>query len=149
MNGSLGTGTLRKARRASTRLTRPCMSCWTARRAKNKREKASHVSVKPWVQKSRTHQFIVLHRPRAPKFGKPPALALKRPAFHLLIRHKMQRAVTDAHGLSACVSGTILAHPGVTVTGGVAVVVGKWLRSALVSATARTAARAQASGQVA
>jgi len=52
-------------------------------------------------------------------------------------------------GLSACVSGTILAHPGVTVAGGIAVVVGKWLRSALDSATARTAARAQASGQVA
>jgi len=52
-------------------------------------------------------------------------------------------------GLSACVSGTILAHPGVTVAGGIAIVVGKWLRSALDSATARTAARAQASGQVA
>ena len=52
-------------------------------------------------------------------------------------------------GLSACVSGTILAHPGMTVAGGIAVVVGKWLRSALDSATARDAARAQASGQVA
>ena len=45
-------------------------------------------------------------------------------------------------GLSACVSGTILAHPGVTFAGGIAVVVGKWLRRALDSATARVAARA-------
>jgi hypothetical protein len=65
--------------------------------SKNKREKASHVSVTPWAQKSRTHQFIVLHRSRAPEFGKPPPLALKRPAFHLLICHKLQHAVTDAH----------------------------------------------------
>ena len=55
------------------------------------------VSLTPWVQKRRTHQFIVLHRPRAPEFGKPPPLALKGPVFHLLICHKLQRAVTDAH----------------------------------------------------
>ncbi|KAH9958380.1 hypothetical protein BJV74DRAFT_753057, partial [Russula compacta] len=32
-------------------------------------------------------------------------------------------------GISACVNGTILAHPAVKVAAGVAVAVGKWLRS--------------------
>jgi hypothetical protein len=52
-------------------------------------------------------------------------------------------------GVSAYASGTILAHPGVTIAGAIAVTVGKWLRSALDSATARAAERAQPSGQAA
>jgi hypothetical protein len=45
-------------------------------------------------------------------------------------------------GVSACAAGTIFAHPAVTVAGGIAVVVGKWLRAAIQSATANGAAQA-------
>ena len=51
-------------------------------------------------------------------------------------------------GVSACASGTILAHPAVTIAGGIAVVVGRWLRRALNSTTALAAAQAHAGGQV-
>ena len=44
-----------------------------------------------------TYQLIVLHSPLAPEFGKPLLFALKRPALHLFICHKLQRAVTHAH----------------------------------------------------
>ncbi len=50
-------------------------------------------------------------------------------------------------GVTAWVSGTIIAHPAVTVAGGVAVAVGKWLRSALNSAAAKRAAQARLRGQ--
>jgi hypothetical protein len=40
-------------------------------------------------------------------------------------------------GFTACASGTILAHPAVSVAGAVAVAIGKWFRTALNSATAR------------
>ncbi|KAH9964810.1 hypothetical protein BJV74DRAFT_786271 [Russula compacta] len=46
-------------------------------------------------------------------------------------------------GISACVNGTILAHPAVKVAAGVAVAVGKWLRSAASKATTQ----AQSTGQ--
>jgi len=49
-------------------------------------------------------------------------------------------------GVSACASGTILAHPAVTVAGAIAVTVGNWLRNELNSATARAAARAEPGG---
>ena len=54
-------------------------------------------------------------------------------------------------GVSASVRGTILAHPAVTIAGGIAVAVGRQLRRALNSAAALAAAQAQAqaSGQVA
>jgi len=39
-------------------------------------------------------------------------------------------------GVAACASGTILAHPAVTLAGGIAVAVGRWLRRALNSAAA-------------
>jgi hypothetical protein len=42
-------------------------------------------------------------------------------------------------GFSALVNGMVLAHPGVTFAGAIAVVVGKWLRSKLDSAAARAA----------
>ena len=38
-------------------------------------------------------------------------------------------------GFSACVNGTILAHPAVKIAGGAAVAVGKWLRSTVAKAT--------------
>ena len=44
-----------------------------------------------------TYQLIVLHSPLAPDFGEPPPLTLKRPALHLFIRHKLQRAVAHTH----------------------------------------------------
>ena len=40
-------------------------------------------------------------------------------------------------GFFACVNGTILAHPVVKVAAGVALAVGKWLRSAVAKATAQ------------
>jgi len=46
-------------------------------------------------------------------------------------------------GVTACAAGTIFAHPAVTVAGAISVVVGKWLRVALQSATANGAAQAQ------
>ena len=51
-------------------------------------------------------------------------------------------------GVSAYARGTILAHPAVTIAGGIALVVGRWLRRALNSAAASAAAQEQASGQV-
>jgi len=51
-------------------------------------------------------------------------------------------------GVAAYARGTILAHPAVTIAGGIAVAVGRWLRRALNSAAALAAAQAQASGQV-
>jgi hypothetical protein len=39
-------------------------------------------------------------------------------------------------GVTACAAGTVLAHPAVTVAGGISVVVGKLLRTAVHSATA-------------
>ena len=51
-------------------------------------------------------------------------------------------------GVSACARGTILAHPAVTIAGGIAVAVGRRLRRALNSAAALAAPQAQASGQV-
>ncbi len=46
-------------------------------------------------------------------------------------------------GVSTLASGTILAHPAVTVTGAIFVAVGKWLRCALNSAAAKRAAQAR------
>lgn len=51
-------------------------------------------------------------------------------------------------GVAACARGTILAHPAVTIAGGIAVTVGRRLRRALNSAAALAAVQAQASGQV-
>ena len=51
-------------------------------------------------------------------------------------------------GVSACARGTILAHPAVTIAGGIALVVGRRLRRALNSAAALAPAQEQASGQV-
>ena len=51
-------------------------------------------------------------------------------------------------GVSACAHGTILAHPAVTIAGGIAVAVGRRLRRALKSAATLAAAQAQASGHV-
>ena len=50
-------------------------------------------------------------------------------------------------GMTACAAGTIFAHPAVTVAGAIAVVVGKWLRAAVQSATANGVAQAKQSGQ--
>ena len=50
-------------------------------------------------------------------------------------------------GVSACARGTILAHPAVTIAGGIAVAVGRWLSRALDSA-ALAVGQAQTSGQV-
>ena len=47
-------------------------------------------------------------------------------------------------GFSACVNGTILAHPAVKAAGGVAVAVGKWLRSAVAEATTQAQPTSQA-----
>src|SRR5712691_823825 len=49
------------------------------------------------VEQRTTYQLIVLYGPLAPELGKPPPLTLKRPALHLFIRHKLQRAVAHAH----------------------------------------------------
>jgi len=49
-------------------------------------------------------------------------------------------------GVAACARGTILAHPAVTIAGGIAVAVGRWLRRALNSAATLAAARARESG---
>ena len=51
-------------------------------------------------------------------------------------------------GVAACASGTILAHPAVTIAGGIAVILSRRLRCALNSATALAATQVQASGQV-
>ena len=52
-------------------------------------------------------------------------------------------------GVSAYASGTMLAHPAVTIAGGIAVAVGRQLRRALNSAAATSAAaQAHAGGQV-
>ena len=50
-------------------------------------------------------------------------------------------------GISACASGTILAHPAVTVAGTIAVVVGKWLKRALNSTATKAAAQVQRRNQ--
>jgi hypothetical protein len=50
-------------------------------------------------------------------------------------------------GVTACASGTILAHPAVTLAGGIAVLVGRWLRRTLNSAATLAAAQAQISSQ--
>ena len=52
-------------------------------------------------------------------------------------------------GVVACARGTILAHPAVTIAGGIAVAVGRRLRRALnpAAAVAAAQAQAQASGQ--
>ena len=50
-------------------------------------------------------------------------------------------------GFLTCVSGTVLAHPAVVITGAIAGTVGKWLRSALNSTEESAAARAQPRGQ--
>jgi hypothetical protein len=50
-------------------------------------------------------------------------------------------------GVSACASGTILAHPAVTVAGAIAVVVGKWPKRALNSAATKAAAQVQRRNQ--
>jgi len=51
-------------------------------------------------------------------------------------------------GVAAYASGTILAHPAVTIAAGIAVAVGRRLRRALNSTAPLAAAQAQASGQV-
>jgi hypothetical protein len=51
-------------------------------------------------------------------------------------------------GVSACARGTILAHPAVTIAGGIALAVGRRLRRALNSAAALAAVQAQTSDQV-
>ena len=50
-------------------------------------------------------------------------------------------------GFSALVSGMVLAHPAVTFSGAIAVVVGKWLRSKLDSTAAGAAAQARSRNQ--
>lgn len=88
-------------------------------------------------------------------------LALHNAVDHLIAKHpKVLSTVSTVltivggiilfPGVSACVRGTILAHPTVTIAGGIAVAVGRWLRRALNSAAALAAeqAQAQASGQV-
>ena len=49
-------------------------------------------------------------------------------------------------GMTACAAGTIFADPAGTVAGAIAVVGGKWLRTAVQSATANGVAQAQKSG---
>ena len=44
----------------------------------------------------KTHQLVVVRRPRTPELPDPPPLALERPVLHLLIRHELQRAVAHA-----------------------------------------------------
>ena len=91
-------------------------------------------------------------------------LALHNAVDHLIAKHPkvlstVSTVLTIAGGIilfpgvSASVRGTILAHPAVTIAGGIAVAVGRRLRRALNSAAALAAAQAQAqaqaSGQVA
>ena len=89
-------------------------------------------------------------------------LALHSAVDHLIAKHpKVLSTVSTVlttvggiilfPGVSACARGTILAHPAVTIAGGIAVAVGRWLRRVLNSAAALAAAQAQAqqaSGQV-
>jgi len=49
-------------------------------------------------------------------------------------------------GVAACARGTIFAHPAVTIAGGIAVAVGRWLRRALNSAATLAVVQPQASG---
>jgi hypothetical protein len=83
-------------------------------------------------------------------------LALHNAVDYLIVRHpKVLSTVSTVlttlggiilfPGVSACAGGTILAHPAVTIAGGIALALGRQLRRALNSA----AAQAQASGQVA
>jgi len=85
-------------------------------------------------------------------------LALHRVVDHLVARHPKVLSTVSTMlttvggiilfpGVAACARGTILAHPTVTIAGGIAVAVGRRLRRALNSATL-AAAQAQASGQV-
>ena len=87
-------------------------------------------------------------------------LALHNAVDYLVARHpKVLSTVSTAlttlggmilfPGVSACAQGTILAHPAVTIAGGIALLLGRRLRRALNSAAALAAAQAQASGQVA
>ncbi len=48
-------------------------------------------------------------------------------------------------GFTACATGTIFAHPAVTVSGAIAVSVGKWLRAVVHSVTVEVAAQAKPS----
>ena len=52
-------------------------------------------------------------------------------------------------GFANCVAGTMLAHPVVTFTGGIAVSVGNWLKAFVHSATASGDARVQLRNQAA
>ena len=85
-------------------------------------------------------------------------LGLYHPLDFLIAKHpKVMSAVSNVliavggivllPGVSAWANGTIFAHPAVTVAGAIAVVVGKWLRSALKSAAAKRAAQARLRGQ--
>jgi hypothetical protein len=85
-------------------------------------------------------------------------LGMYHPLDYLIAKHpKVVSAVSNVlitvggivllPGVSTWASGTIFAHPAVTVSGAIAVVVGKWLRSALNSAAAKRAAQARPRGQ--
>ena len=85
-------------------------------------------------------------------------LGLYHPLDYLIAKHpKVVSTVSNVliavggivllPGVSAWANGTIFAHPAVTVAGAIAVVVGKWLRSALNSAAAKRAAQARLRGQ--
>jgi len=52
-------------------------------------------------------------------------------------------------GFANCVANTLLAHPAVTFTGGIAVSVGNWLKAVVHSATANDGTRAQPRNQAA
>jgi orotidine-5'-phosphate decarboxylase len=82
-------------------------------------------------------------------------LALRNAGDYMIARHpKVLSTVSTAltivggiilfPGVTACASGTILAHPAVTIAGGIALAVGRRLRRALNSAAALAAAQAQA-----
>ena len=86
-------------------------------------------------------------------------LALRKAVDHLIAKHPKVLSTASTvlttvggiilfPGVAACARGTILAHPAVTIAGGVAVVVGRRMRRALNPAAALAAAQAQASGQV-
>jgi hypothetical protein len=85
-------------------------------------------------------------------------LAVRNAVDHLIAKHpKVLSTVSTVlitvggiilfPGVSACARGTILAHPAVTIAGGIALALGRRLRRALNSAAALAAAQAQASGQ--
>jgi hypothetical protein len=85
-------------------------------------------------------------------------LGLYHPLDYLIAKHpKVMSIVSNVliiaggvvllPGFPTWASGTILAHPAVTVSGAIAVGVGKWLRSALNSAAANRAAHSRQRGQ--